>query len=138
MLPWMVLALLCLPAAELFACLWLAHEIGWWLLVWIAASTALGLFILKHWRAATAWALIDATRTGEVPLGRLFWVARSLLAAVFFIFPGPISDLIGLILILPWPGLPKPLPRAGDGIIEGEFRRVEPERTPLDRHPHQG
>lgn len=131
LLPWFGLLLLSLPLLELFASIWLAQYIGWWLVFWMFASALIGIGILKSWRFTTAWALVDSLRSGEVPLGRLFWVARSLVAALLFIFPGPVSDVLGLILILPWPGGSKlrfgtsaPVQQEY-GVYEGEFNRVE-------------
>jgi UPF0716 protein FxsA len=106
-----------------------------------------GIALLKSWRFTAAWALLDSARKGELPLGRLFWVIRSLIAALLFIFPGPVSDVLGLLLILPWPGhrtsygvgdgiaaaMRAGAARSGggggtagtDGAIEGEFQRVD-------------
>ncbi|MGQ5524271.1 FxsA family protein [Chitinimonas sp. PSY-7] len=140
LLPWLGGFLLALPLMELMASIWLAGEIGWWLAFWLFASALIGLGILKSWRFTTAWALVDTVRAGELPLGRLFWVARTLIAALLFIFPGPISDVIGLLLILPWPGGktvrfgPDSASTAADGIYEGEFSRVEESPQPL---PHE-
>ncbi len=106
------------------------------MLVWLALSGVAGLLVLKSWRAATAWAVVDSIKSGEVPIRRLFWVARTLVAALLFVFPGPVSDVLGLILILPvWPspkgfampgmagmGASRP---ANDGVFEGEFSRVD-------------
>ncbi|HEY9103203.1 FxsA family protein [Chitinimonas sp.] len=131
LLPWFGLLLLSLPLLELLASIWLAQYIGWWLVFWLFASALVGIGILKSWRFATAWALVDSLRSGEVPLGRLFWVARTLVAALLFIFPGPISDVLGLILILPWPGGGKlrfgteAAPQQEHGVYEGEFNRVD-------------
>ncbi|QDQ25899.1 hypothetical protein FNU76_05780 [Chitinimonas arctica] len=105
LLPFLGLLLLGLPLMELSASIWLAKYIGWWLAFWLFASAMIGVGILKSWRFTTAWALVDSMRSGEVPLGRLFWVARSLVAALLFIFPGPVSDVFALLLLLPWPGI---------------------------------
>ncbi|PHV13206.1 FxsA protein [Chitinimonas sp. BJB300] len=140
LLPLLGVSLLALPVLELFASIWLADEIGWWLAFWLFASALVGLGILKSWRATTAWALLDSVRAGELPLGRLFWVARTLVAALLFIFPGPISDVIGLMLILPWPGGKTirfgqgSAPTTPDDIYEGEFTRVDESARPL---PHE-
>jgi UPF0716 protein FxsA len=129
------------------ATVWLAHLIGWWVLAWYLASAVVGIVLLKSWRLTAAWALLDSVRRGELPLGRLFWVIRSLLAALLFIFPGPVSDLLGLVLILPWPGHSTSF-GVGDGIaaamragaqraappeevFEGEYQRVDDPVAPL-------
>ncbi|GAB3244140.1 FxsA family protein [Chitinimonas naiadis] len=139
LLPLFGLLLLSLPLMELAASVWLAQYIGWWLAFWLFASALVGIGILKSWRFATAWALVDSLRNGEVPLGRLFWVARTLVAALLFVFPGPISDVLGLILMLPWPGgrnvrFASATP-AQDGVYEGEFNRVDEPAPSLPRSP---
>lgn len=161
LLPLFGLALLALPLLELSASIWLAGQIGWWLAFWLFASALVGVGILKSWRIATTWAMVDSVRSGELPLGRMFWVARSLVAALLFIFPGPVSDLVGLVLLLPWPGGrtirfggamsgsasfgadfdlnrpagPRPAGPQGDGVIEGEYSRVDETARPLPREP---
>lgn len=141
LLPFIGILLLALPVLELASSIWLAGQIGWWLLAWLLASALLGISILKSWRLATAWAVLDSVRSGEVPLGRLFWVARTLVAALLFIFPGPVSDVLGLILMLPWPGVGKlkinpatHQPEASD-VYEGEFQRVDETAPGLPRRP---
>jgi UPF0716 protein FxsA len=143
LLPWFLVLLLSLPLIEIGSTIWLANEIGWWVLAWYGASALVGIALLRSWRWAAAWALIDSARQGELPFGRLFWVARSFLAGLLFIFPGPVSDLLGLVLVLPWPnrwfGLDGgdassrrgAAPGADGGVIEGEFVRVEESRGVL-------
>ncbi len=128
LLPWLGLLLLSLPALELLATVWLAHLIGWWVLVWYLLSAGVGIAILKSWRFSVAMAVLGGARRGEVPLGRLFWVARSMIAALLFIVPGPITDVIGILMILPWPGHRASLgatAAAGEGVIEGEYVQVD-------------
>jgi len=134
LLPILGLSLLALPFVELAATLWLIHLIGWWVLPLYAVGALIGIGILRSWRFSVAWALLDSLRQGEVPLGRLFWVARSLLAGILFIIPGPVTDVIGLILILPWPGHNRTLgTRTDEGVIDGEFTRVVDPAPPLPR-----
>lgn len=132
-LPFAALLLLCLPLLEIGASIWLAHYIGWYMLLWLVVSVLLGIGLLKSWRITTAWAVLGSLRNGEVPLSRLFWVGRSLLAALLFIFPGPVSDLLAIILLLPWPGgktirfdgsSPEPQAQTED-VLEGEYQRVD-------------
>ncbi|MFC4161469.1 FxsA family protein [Chitinimonas lacunae] len=126
-LPWIIFALLCLPLADLLSAFWLARQIGWWTALWLIAAAVLGFTILKNWRAATAWAVVGSLRDGSAPFRRMFWVARSLVAALLLIFPGALSDLMALVLLLPWPSPSDNLPpRPNDQVIEGEFVRVEP------------
>ncbi|WP_284196744.1 FxsA family protein [Chitinimonas prasina] len=154
LLPIFGLLLLGLPVLELVSSIWLASQIGWWLAFWLFASALIGVGILKSWRLTTAWAMVDGLRQGELPLGRLFWVGRTLIAALLFIFPGPVSDVIGLILILPWPGIRsvpmgaaafgqtpfeqpgyRPDHSANSSVFEGEYSRVDEAAPKLPRQP---
>lgn len=129
LLPWIIFGLLCLPVADIVASIWLAQYIGWWLFVWLLASAAIGVFILKTWRFAAGWALLESMRSDALPIGKLFWVGRTFVAGLLFIFPGPISDVLACLLILPWPGHGSVAGSAGvarEGVIEGEFRHVDP------------
>lgn len=129
-LPWVLFAVLAVPMADLLSLVWLFRAYGAWALGLPLAAAAFGIFILKTWRLTAAWALLDHLRAGQLPLGRLFWIGRTLVAAVLFIFPGIFSDLLGIILILPWPGHrthyapPKDAPK--DDVLEGEFTRASP------------
>lgn len=132
-LPWIALGLLCLPAADILGMVWLWQHIGGWLLLWLATSTFVGVVILKNWRIAAAWALLDGLRNGAVPLGRIFWFGRSLLAALLLIFPGPVSDVFAILLLLPWPGHNKTLGgwrSDQEPIIDAQFSRVPNAETP--------
>lgn len=129
-LPWLLFALLCLPLADLVAAFWLTEQIGWWTALWLLGAAAAGFAILKNWRAAAAWAVVGSLRDGSAPFRRMFFVARSLVAALLLIFPGPVSDVLALLLLLPWPAPAEPAAAPRDGVIEGEFVRIEsgPER----------
>lgn len=137
LLPWIIFGLLCLPIADIVASIWLAQYIGWWLFVWLLASATVGVFILKTWRFAAAYALVGSMRSGELPVGKLFWVGRTFVAGLLFIFPGPISDVLACLLILPWPGHHNIASNGArrEGVIEGEFQRVDPLATPLTALP---
>lgn len=147
-LPFALLLLLCLPMLEIAASIWLAHLIGWYLLLWLLASAAVGVLLLKSWRLTSAWALMGSLQRGEVPISRLFWVARSLVAGLLFIFPGPVSDVFALLLLLPWPagktirfdGQGSTQQNPGDEILEGEFQRVDDiaGHIPQDRRQSRG
>jgi UPF0716 protein FxsA len=81
--------------------------------------------------------IATSLREQRSPIGALLASARSLVAGLLLIFPGVISDLVALLVLL-WP-LPKgqrfDAGSPGEpGIIEGEFRR-EPrgDRLPPER-----
>lgn len=129
-MPYLIfLLVLAYPASEIFAIFWLAGEIGGLLtFAWIAGAFLLGSMMLMHHQLAVA-ALLGNLRSGAITPGSLFRLARYFIAAILFIIPGPISDAIALVLLLPW-GSSQAKPQSqqpidGD-IIEGDFRRVDP------------
>lgn len=95
--------------AEIVALIWVATQIGWWTLALLAASTILGAVLLqREWRKA--WGgLQESLRTGTLPPGRTADAALVLLGGVLLIMPGFLTDLIGLLLLLPFT---RPLVRA--------------------------
>ncbi len=71
--------------------------------------------------------MLFSVQSGANPLASLFASGRILLAGGLLVFPGFISDVIALVLLL-MPGTwgqrkPDPLRSANDDVLEGEFRR---------------
>lgn len=118
------------PIAEIFATLQLVNAIGGLLaLLWLAIAFTLGILMLRHHKLAVMVTLFGDLRAGTITPRSLFTLARYYLAALLFIIPGPISDVVALILLLPWGGsLPAHSKPVDDGILEGEYRRVDPQR----------
>lgn len=118
--------LLGLPAIEIYTTIWLAGRIGWgWLLFWFLATAVVGGMLVRHESASFSTRFFFAARGGDVA-GSLLDSGRRLLAGVLLIFPGVISDVIALLLLI------SHRPPAGgetvvrdNGVIEGEFRRED-------------
>jgi UPF0716 protein FxsA len=129
--------LLAYPFLEVMSLIWLADTIGtFWTLIWVIASFCLGILMLRHHRLAMGLKLMHDVRTGQVGINSLLGIARYFIAAVLLLIPGLISDAIALILLLPWKSKSTiGQPRPDDGIIEAEYRRVDPvDTTPrIDR-----
>ena len=139
---WIILAF---PVIELIGLVLLAGRIGGLAtLLWLVASALAGMWILRNQRLGlllTAWGALN--QGGQMSLYQMLWPLRFLLAGVLLIFPGVISDIIALILLLPLrgpqlgagSGAPGEGPRAAnDSVIEGEFIRVD---DPKKRLPGQ-
>lgn len=126
-LKWMVVLALSFPLLEALGIFWIASVIGWWVIVWLAVAGLAGLTLIRFERTAWSLRLLSTLRSGG-PLGAaLFASGRVLVAGVLLLFPGIISDIIAVILLL-LPGTrfnrPAAVPRAAnDEILEGEFRR---------------
>lgn len=97
-------------------------------LLWLALAFGLGILMLRHHKLAVMATLFSDLRTGAITPRSLFTLARYYIAALLFIIPGPISDVVGIVLLLPWGGQGTPRPPQDDSILEGEYRRVDPHR----------
>lgn len=93
--------------AEVALLVWVTNLIGWWTLVALMVSTLLGAFLLqREWRKA--WrGLSESLQTGSLPAGRTADAVLVLLGGFMLIMPGFGSDIIGLLLLLPFtrPGI---------------------------------
>lgn len=107
--------------AEISALIWVSTQLGWWTLAILAGTTLLGAFLLqREWRRA--WGnLSESLRTGALPPGRAADAVLVLIGGVLLILPGFISDVVGLLLLLPFT---RPLVRAGLGKWAGRSMRL--------------
>lgn len=126
-LKWMVLLALSFPVLEAVGIFWLSQQIGWWVFVWLIIAGLAGLTLIRFERAAWGMRLLSTLQSGN-PLGAsLFASGRVLIAGVLLLFPGVISDIVAVVLLLlPGTRLKRAaaVPRAAnDEILEGEFQR---------------
>jgi UPF0716 protein FxsA len=147
-LGWIVLLLLSFPVFEAIGIFWMADEIGAWVLLWLLADVFAGIALIRVERLAWGARLLFAMRSGAHPLASLFATGRILLAGGLLVFPGFISDIGALILLLlpgTWAGRRRDTLRAANDdparpwteqrpgatpdTIDGEFRR-EPDDRP--------
>lgn len=127
MYPWLVLfALIAFPVAEAFSIVWLAGQIGWWALAWLLAAFFGGIMLIRFERIAFAPRMLFSMQRGDSPFRALFASTRLFVAGGLLMFPGLITDVMALALLLypgTWKRPPIARPAANDDIIEGEFRR---------------
>lgn len=122
--------LLGFPALEIFVLFRLADAIGWWLLAWLILSAGAGWVLIQEERLAVFARLFSSLQSGQ-PLGyAMLDSLRTLFAGVLLIFPGVVSDVLALILLLLPRSKATPLARnrADEGVIEGEWQREEERR----------
>ena len=124
---WIVLVLLSFPVLEAIGIFWVASAIGNWVVLWLLLATAAGIMLIRVERVAWSARLLFSVQSGTHPLTALFASGRILLAGGLLVFPGFISDVIALVLLL-IPGTwaqrkPDPLRPANDDVLEGEFKR---------------
>lgn len=126
-----VFILLGFPALEIFVLVKLAAILGWWLLLWLVLAAFAGWTLIQEEKLAMFGRLFSSLQSGQ-PLGyAMLDSLRTLLAGVLLIFPGVVSDVLALLLLL----LPRPkalrrpvAEESGDIIIEGEWQREEDKR----------
>ena len=126
-LKWIVLLVLSFPAVEIVGLFWLAAQIGWWVMVWLVIAGIAGLALIRFERAAWSMRLLSTLQSGTHAGASLFASGRVLLAGGLLLFPGFISDILAVVLLL-LPGTSfkrrTSVPRAAnDDVLEGEFQR---------------
>jgi UPF0716 protein FxsA len=118
------------PLVEAWSLVWLGGKIGWWTLAWVAAAFAMGLALIRVERLAFAPRMLFNLQQGHHPLRALLASTRLFLAGGLLMFPGLVTDVLAVALLL-FPGTwRRPAARASgssasDGAIEGEFRREQ-------------
>ena len=126
--------LLSLPVVEGWLLFRLGDEFGWWVLVWLALAAICGALLIRMEKLVWALRIAGSLREQRSPLSALLASARSVVAGLLLIFPGVITDVLAVLLLL-WP-LPQGRPLDGDArpdVIEGEYQREPTERLPPRR-----
>ena len=120
--------LLGFPLLEVVVLVRLSETLGWWILAWVVLAACAGMALIKEARFAMLAQLASGLAQGSFSIVALTDSARTVLAGLLLIFPGVVSDLIAITLLL----LPRPrlVPdsaarrRSEGNLIEGEFRRT--------------
>ena len=109
LLPWLPLVLLAAVVVDLAVIILVGRQVGvLWTLVALVGMSVLGLWLLRR-EGGRAWrALRTAARAGEMPSRQLADGILVLLGGILLILPGFVSDLLGIVLVLP---LTRPLAR---------------------------
>jgi len=122
-----LLILLGFPALELFIMVRMAQQIGWWLGVWLVMSALVGAALVREAGVGLPGKVAAALRNGHSITSGVLDTSRTLIAGLLLIFPGILSDIVAMGLLF----MPFRMPLAsnpstgGDGVIEGEFHRVD-------------
>ena len=121
--------LLGFPLLEALVLVRLADTLGWWVLAWVVLAACAGMALIKEARFAMLARLAAGLAHGRFSIVALTDSIRTVVAGFFLIFPGVVSDLLALTLLL-WPG-PRVVSEvasrrtlARGTFIEGEFRRT--------------
>ena len=120
--------LLGFPLLEAVVLVRLSETLGWWILAWVVLAACAGMALIKEARFAMLARLGAGLARGEFSIVALTDSARTVVAGILLIFPGVVSDLIALtLLLLPGPRFvsDSAARREAEGsLIEGEFRRT--------------
>lgn len=127
-----LIILLDFPILELAVLFKLAGIIGWWLLALLLASAIAGSRLMHGAGTALPQRLFFALQSGQSLSIAILSSFRTVLAGLLLIFPGVISDVLALLLLLlPAPKTPRPSAAMDDGVIEGDWERVHEQRDRL-------
>ena len=124
----LIAILLGFPLLEALVLVRLADTLGWWILAWVVLAACAGMALIKEARFAMLARLAAGLAHGRFSIAAVTDSVRTVVAGRFLIFPGVVSDLIALtVLLLPGPrvadsGWPRATVARGT-LIEGEFRR---------------
>jgi UPF0716 protein FxsA len=96
------LLFLVLPVAELYVILKVGESIGvWWTLFLLAADSLIGWMLLRS-QGRAAWGRFNAALAqGRLPHREVMDGVLVIFGGAFLITPGFITDLIGVLLLLP-------------------------------------
>jgi UPF0716 protein FxsA len=149
-MPLFLLIILAFPIAEITLLSMLASHIGvFGMLLYLIASALLGSWMLRNQKLGALLTMGSLMRQGEgISIYSLLWPLRYALAGVLFILPGILSELAGVVLLLPLKGPALKATTTGQGpmppdedVIEGEFQRVDEPRPsiadPSTRQPYK-
>jgi UPF0716 protein FxsA len=136
---WVALAVLAWPLVEIGLFVTVGGAIGLWTTLAIVLGTGLlGAFILRNVARLTGGAGLRDPRQMVLTAAR---GGMTLLAGILLILPGFLTDVMGLLLLLPpvqalvtrllaariKVATERMQPDAGTDVIEGDFRRVDPD-----------
>jgi UPF0716 protein FxsA len=102
-LSWLlVLLFLVMPLAELFVIIQVGQLIGvWWTILLLIADSVIGAWIVRR-EGARAWtALQNALTAGKMPSTEIADGALILLGGAMMLTPGFVTDILGVVLMLP-------------------------------------
>jgi UPF0716 protein FxsA len=126
--------LLAFPVLEGWLLFRLGERFGWWVIVWLVLMVVCGAALIRMEKLVWALRIAGSLREQRSPIGALLASVRSVVAGLLLIFPGVITDVLAVLLLV-WP-LPKGRPLDGEappGAIEGEYRREPTDRLPPRR-----
>lgn len=118
-------ALLAFPLLEIWGLIQLGQALGGWTFALLAVSALVGWALIRGERRLFASRLEQARARGDMLVSAFLDSGRQFLAGALLLFPGVVSVVLALlVLLLPWKSL-HPEPPRNEGVIEGEYRRLD-------------
>ncbi len=111
------------PLLELVGIYQVWQAVGAWTLAWLAGAALAGFMLLAAERLSFLPRLAEGMLNGRHPIELILASGQRFVAAVLLILPGAGSDLLALWLLLR--AAARPRPARSDGVIEGEFKRLD-------------
>lgn len=102
MLLYLFLLFTVVPIVELSILIWIGSETEWWLPVLIVIATGVAGAWLARWQGWRVMRRIqEELHGGRMPAGALLDAVLILIAGLFLISPGVLSDIAGVLLLVP-------------------------------------
>jgi UPF0716 protein FxsA len=134
--PWWLLfvLLVVVPLAELWTLIQVGQVIGgWWTIALLVLMSVLGSWLIRR-EGVRAWRALSTTLAqGRMPARELADGALIVLGGALMLTPGFLSDVVGIVLILP---VTRPLARRA--LTAAVARRLVVVPPPDARRPGQG
>lgn len=100
---WLLLLFLGVPLLELIVLIKLGQTFGFWTALGIVLGAGVAGAALARWQGVRVLLRIqDELHAGRVPAAEMLDGVLILFAAVLLLIPGFLSDVLGLLLLLPW------------------------------------
>lgn len=127
-----MIIVLSFPVLEVYTLVQIHHYIGWWVIALLAGGVLAGWLLIVGERLSFFARITMALQSGGSPVRALINSGRNMIAGALLIFPGILSDLLALfVLLMPLRKLGRfgrrPTPPAPDA-FEGEYRREHDDR----------
>ncbi len=128
----LIVTLLAFPIAEIWILMSLAHQYGWWLMLYLVVVAMLGLRLIRDEKQLFSIRMMQSLTQGGNPIKAMFGGARNIIAGILLIIPGVMTDILAAILLLIPVNSHGQMPQgyqtekaANDDVIEGEFHRED-------------
>ena len=120
--------LIALPVLDIYATLRVAEALNVPAILLFVPGVIFGIVVMKRETRSLRAQFVGALQTMAVQ-GMVFDSSRRMLAAVLLLFPGFVSDLFAVFLLLvpnrAMPQVAAATAQTGSKTVDGEFRRVE-------------